>query len=454
MPGTLRYGSGFLDVPVASVLPHLTMTTTYSGFRVSVPRASGVGGKDDAKWFSDGAIAFGLLNRVEIGATIQHSADIDRGGRMLGAFGRLSLLPGSIGNVDLAVGARYVSAPSYADHEGRDYQPNRLGYPDSRFFSGAEGAEGFASTFSPYVVASALLPGFEAGPDYEVTVTAGWGGGMFAAGHDLDFYSGSSSGGVFLGSAIHFAIGQGRLLNLMAEYNGFDANAGAQLDFGGIRVGAFSLGLAGDGQSTYRSRKFGILGSVALCAADVGLCRPTSRSAAADTLVLPAPPPDTVVVERTMAPDPPNGVAQTLCLATGEEVRVVVTSAGDTLVGPSLVSLADLRPGIAFAGTYAEGRDWFVQELPITLGGLTYEMSGDPVRLDCTDIAEVGSHEGVPLFADRAAEEPFDIVYVPVRPGEWQGYSGPGTGAGASPSRLSSSGVRSSAVSTSDSTSR
>ena len=175
--------------------------------------------QDDSarKWFSDGSVAFGLLDRVEIGATFQHSADAAGGGRMLGAFGRLSLLPASVRNVGLGVGARYVSGPTYAGRGGRDYQPTRLGFPDPRFFIGAARAGEPVSTFSPYVVATALFPGFEAGPEYEVSVTAGWGGGMFSAGSDLDFYGDGASGGIFAGSAIHFAIGRGRVLNFMVS---------------------------------------------------------------------------------------------------------------------------------------------------------------------------------------------------------------------------------------------
>jgi len=471
--GTLRYGSGLLDVPVASVLPHLMMTATYSGFRAPVPGTlDGVGGGAAApgdsprEWFSDGSIALGLFGRVEIGATFQHSADAEEGGRMAGAFARLSLLPASVRSVGLGVGARYVSGPAYAGREGRDYQPTRLGFPDPRFFSGAvrTGEPGeLVSTFSPYVVATALLPGFDAGPEYDVTVTAGWGGGMFAAGRDLDFYGDGASGGIFAGSAIHFAVGRGRALNFMVEYNGFDANAGAELDLGGIRVGAFSLGLTGDGGSAYRSRKFGVLGTVAFCVADLGPCRAASRSAAADTVILPAPPPDTVVVERVVAADLPSGSAETLCLATGVQVTVFLTAAGDTLAGPSRVPLADLRPGIGFAGTYAAGRDWFVRGSPVTLGQGSYERSGGPVRPDCAQIVEVGSHDGVPVFAQRAAAPPFDTVYVPVRPGVWQRYSlvpaeaprtVPGPGVEPRPSLRINSGVRSSAVSMSVSTSR
>ena len=346
---------------------------------------------------------------------------------MLGAFGRVSLLPGSIRNLGLAVGARYVSAPTFSGPEGTDYEPSRLGFPDRRFFSGAGGGEQFASTFSPYVVATALLPGFAAG------------------------------------SAIHFSIGSGRLLSLMAEYNGFDANAGAQLDLGGIRIGGFSLGLAGDGASAYRSTKFGVAGSVVFCVAEIGPCRPRSRTAAQDTVVLPAPPPDTVVVQRTSAPELPAGAAETLCLAAGVAITVIATAAGDTLVGPSRVPLSDLRPGIVLAGTYAAGRDWFVQGTLVALGQRDYEKSGRPLRPRCADIVEVGSHGGVPLFADRSAAAPFEIVYVPVRPGLWQRYvlvpsetirSGPEPGTAARSSFRINSGVRSSTVSTSDSTSK
>lgn len=471
MPATLRYGSGLIDIPVASVLPHLMLTATYSGFRATVPPmldtgAGGDGagaGESSRAWFSDGSIAVGLLDRVEIGATFQHSADAGDGGRMLGAFGRLSLLPASVRSVGLAVGARYLSAPGYAGREGRSFQPTRLGLPDPRFFGTAASAEEFATTFSPYVAATARLPGLQADPGYEVTMTAGWGSGMFAAGSDLDFYGDGASGGLFAGSAIHFTTGRGRTVSLMAEYNGFDVNAGAQLDFGGIRVGAFSLGLAGDGASTYRSRKFGVLGSVALCARDIGPCRPASGPAARDTVVLPAPPPDTVVVEREVAPRLPTGSPRTLCLATGAAVSVIVTPAGDTLVGPSRVPLSDLRPGIGFMGTYAEGRDWFEQGSPITLGQRSYERSGGPLPLDCADIVEIGSHDGVPLFAKHSAAAPFAIVLVPARPGVWQGYSLvpaeapealPDPGSAASPSLRISSGVRSSAVSMSDCGSR
>lgn len=470
VPSSLRYGSGLLDIPVASVLPHLVVTGTYSGFRVSVPSLvvvdrDGEGfasGEPFERWMSDGSIAIGLFDRVEVGTTLQHFGDVAEGGRMLGAFGRVSLLPSSVRHLDVAVGLRYVSAPSYGDRYDHDFQPNRLGYPDSRIFDGAGGAE-FSSTMSPYAVATARLPGLEPDPGFDVTLTAGWGGGMFSAGGELDFYGEGSSGGLFVGSALHLSVGRGRLVNVMAEYNGFDANAGVQLDLGGLRVGAFSLGLGGDRHSIFRTAKLGVVASVAFCAGNGRPCGPGPGGPAPDTVVLPAPPPDTVVIERPPVPEPAPGTPATLCLATGDEVEVSITAAGDTLVGPTAVAIRELRPGVDFAGVYAGRRAWFERGDPVVIADREYQKSGQPVLPACSDIVQVAVHEGVPLFAETGDAEAYRVLYVPVAPGLWQRYTpgppalaprpAPVPGAGSSPRRSNTSGVRSSAVSTSDSTS-
>ena len=225
-----------------------------------------------------------------------------------------------------------------------------------------------------------MFPGLAAGPaSHDVTLHLGWGGGLFSAGRELEFYRDADSRGIFAGAAVHVGLGAGRLLNLVADFNGFDANAGVQLDLGGIRVGAFALGLQHDGTSTFRSRKFGVLGSVAFCGGRRGLCR-GERRPAPDTVTLPAPPPDTVVVVREVAPETanvPEGSPETLCLATGVGVSVRVTAAGDTLVGPPWVSIGDLRPGLVFAGSYAEGREWFTADEPVRFEDREYTRTGD-----------------------------------------------------------------------------
>ncbi len=295
MPSSLRYGSGLLDIPVASVLPHLTVVGSYSGFRLSFDRVIVLDrdgtevyrGDRHHRWNSDGSFAIGLFDRIELGATIQHYDSEENGGNMLGGFARASLLPATIDRVDLAVGARYVSSPSYGDrYRLGALQPGRLGHPDYRLVGDVPAYEDFSTNLSPYAVATAHAVRSES---LDMTLTAGWGMGMFSDGSDRDFYADAASGGLFGGAALHFSVGSGRVLHAMAEFNGFDVNAGVQVDAGGIRVGAFSLGVLHDDHSTYRSRKFGIMGSVAFCGAQLGLC--------ADKTEPPPPPP----------PPPPPG---------------------------------------------------------------------------------------------------------------------------------------------------
>ena len=268
MPSTLHYGSGLLDIPVAWVLPHMAITGTYSGFGISVDETILVKrdgtqieekGPAFSKWVSDGSIAIGLFNRVELGASIQHFDSQENGGNMLGGFARVSLLPASMERFGLAAGARFVTSPSYTDYP--DVQPGRLGYPDYRLLGSPSNPEidGVSSNLTPYVVGTAHAMSSDA---LDLTLTGGWGMGMFSAGKDLAFYADAGTGGIFGGAALHFAMGGGRLLNVMAEFNGFDANAGVQLDLGNIRVGAFSMGLLHDGSSSFRSRKFGVLAAL------------------------------------------------------------------------------------------------------------------------------------------------------------------------------------------------
>ena len=266
MPTTLRYGSGLLDIPVASVLAHGALSLSYSGFKLStdrtimLDRSGRVAGHKDGtdKWLSDGALAIGLFNRVEIGASIQHFDDEENGGNMFGGFARISLLPASMQRFALAAGARYVTSPGYGAGF-MDVQPGRLGHPDYRVLKSPSGGDDFSSNLSPYVVATANAV---SSGSVDMTLTAGWGMGMFSAGSDLDFYSSGGSGGLFGGAGLHFAMGGGRLMHLIAEHNGFEMNAGLQVDLGNVMVGAFSHGLNGGGESTYRSRKFGLQAAI------------------------------------------------------------------------------------------------------------------------------------------------------------------------------------------------
>jgi hypothetical protein len=144
--------------------------------------------------------------------------------------------------------------------------------------------------------------------------------------------------------------------------------------------------------------------------------------AAPDTVRLPAPPPDTVEIVREVERPLPDGTPANVCLATGENVQIRLTAQGDTLVGPDRTSIRELRPGVVFAGAYADGRDWFENDESINFEDAQYDKSGDPVSLECPSIMRVGEHMGVPLFTMRNAERPFETLYVPVAPGVWQAY--------------------------------
>ncbi|MEQ9570214.1 MAG: hypothetical protein RLN75_08510 [Longimicrobiales bacterium] len=433
MPSTLRYGSGYLDVPSASVLPHLAIQGTYSGFWASLDRRPlvddrGVIVGSDAdgldKFHGNASIGLGLFDRVEVGASLHSFNDADQGGNLFGAFGQIALLRPAAQGLGLAVGARYAGAPDYDD--GVEYAPNRLGFPDRRLRAEYEGGYTVDTELTLYAVSSVFLRGFDSDwfPAHDWTLSLGFGNGQFNEGEKLDFYRYADSEGVFAAAVMHTSLGEGKLLNLMGEYNGFDVNVGAQLDLGGFRIGAHLLGANYlEELSIYRSAKFGILGSVALCPQDGFLCSPSlMEREAPDTVRLPAPPPDTVVVTREVGRPLPEGNPASICLATGQDVQILLTAQGDTLVGPDRTSIRQLRPGVVFAGAYAEGRAWFTNDESIAFEDASYDKSGDEVSLQCPNIMRVGEHMGVPLFVMRNAERPFETLYVPVRPGVWQAY--------------------------------
>jgi len=99
MPSTLRYGSGLLDIPVSSVLPHMSGTATYSGFWVGLDRTVLVDGTGNAVGFGpaadayhwDTSVAFGLFDRGEAGVSLQSLKDDAGGGDVWGLFGRVRL---------------------------------------------------------------------------------------------------------------------------------------------------------------------------------------------------------------------------------------------------------------------------------------------------------------------------------------------------------------------------
>ena len=121
MPSTLRHGSGLIDIPVSSVLPHMAITGTLSGFFLKLGRRVEIDdtgapvsfGPGIDEFFSDGSVAFGLFDRAEVGASFQSFADAASGGDVWGIFGRVRLWEPVDQGLGLAVGGRYLKSPSF-----------------------------------------------------------------------------------------------------------------------------------------------------------------------------------------------------------------------------------------------------------------------------------------------------------------------------------------------------
>jgi len=138
----------------------------------------------------------------------------------------------------------------------------------------------------------------------------------------------------------------------------------------------------------------------------------------------PPPPPrvDTVTIVREVPPPLPQGTAVEICLSTGYPMRALLTATGDTLVGPTRISIDSLRPGLDFAGTYAHGRAWLTATRPIVFERRNYDRIGQPITLRCDDLKAIGQYDDVPVFAMLDAPSPVEFIYVPIRPGLFQVY--------------------------------
>ena len=139
---------------------------------------------------------------------------------------------------------------------------------------------------------------------------------------------------------------------------------------------------------------------------------------------VPAPPPprvDTVTVTKEVPPPLPEGTPAIVCLSTGFPMQVLVSAAGDTLVGEKRIALKDLRPGLVFEGTYAAGKDW-LRKGEFTFEKRVYKRAGEPAALKCDDLKDIGEFDGVHLFADLAAPSPVETIFVPVTPGLYQPF--------------------------------
>jgi hypothetical protein len=131
---------------------------------------------------------------------------------------------------------------------------------------------------------------------------------------------------------------------------------------------------------------------------------------------------DTVTVTQNVEPPLPEGTPVDVCLSTGMTVQIHVAANGDTLIGEKRIRLQDVRPAVGFAGVYAQDREWFRRGDVVTFDRRNYRRAGVERVRACDELKLVGTHDGVPLFAEVTAPQVLPAIIVPVRPGVFQDF--------------------------------
>ena len=131
---------------------------------------------------------------------------------------------------------------------------------------------------------------------------------------------------------------------------------------------------------------------------------------------------DTVTVTKEVAAPLPEGDTTTICLGNGMPVQVRVAAHADTLIGEARVHLRDVRPLLDFVGVYAQDQDWFARSDTLRFERRLYRRSGVPVQRACDELKQVGTYQGVYVYADVTAPATLPVITLPVRPGMFQAY--------------------------------
>ncbi len=102
---------------------------------------------------------------------------------------------------------------------------------------------------------------------------------------------------------------------------------------------------------------------------------------------------------------------------------IYVPATGDTMVvvNGSRTPFAMAYP--ATASVYAGNATWFINNDAVTLNSRQYVKFGVPRVISSGELTRVADYNGVSVFAETGATAPYDVVYVPIRPGcEFQPY--------------------------------
>lgn len=244
-PQTLYWGSGLIDIPVAWVSPITgDFAINYSGKTFEVdPDEPKINYSESIN--SQLVFSMSLWGRAELGfAAYSNNPEFGFFGRGLlinendfrerGGVARW-LIP------SIALGARNVGTYDKIDRFGLGYSllppddgsPNYRHEPDSLHLGFDTGP-----TFYGVATKSFSLNEVRGGwPDIGLSLSVGFGNGLFQDDGGIPGYSQHEMGGLFYGGSVSFAPAANSELTLMVENNAWDYNIGASLNYRGILAG-------------------------------------------------------------------------------------------------------------------------------------------------------------------------------------------------------------------------
>ena len=246
-PQSLYWGTGLIDIPVAPVQPVTgDFAFTYSGKSFEEDQTEPKLNYNNTI-NSQLTFAMSFIGRLELGVAA-YSSNPEQG-----FFGRGVILRqedfaprGGIARFvpSIAIGVRNVGPYEHIDRFGIGYKllPPNATDPNAKHVASAI-HQNFETANSVYGVATSgfsladIRPSW---PDVNLSVTVGYGNGLFQEDGDLgERYASHATGGLFYGLKTDFSPGRNMVLSLMAENNAWDYNAGASLYWRGLRAGLY-----------------------------------------------------------------------------------------------------------------------------------------------------------------------------------------------------------------------
>jgi len=141
---------------------------------------------------------------------------------------------------------------------------------------------------------------------------------------------------------------------------------------------------------------------------------------------LPPPPPPAPPAAPPAPPPPPAMRDISVCVVTNTGLQTVTATFNpannDTTVAGG-TRFSTQYP--ATAPTYAAGATWFINTDAIRLNNSEFVKFGvSRLISNAGQLQRVGEFQGTPIFAEMGATRPYQVLYVPLRPGcEFQPYS-------------------------------